>query len=193
MPIYAKFIDRYPVFSGGVMVGAHAGWSRLQTFAFGLARPAGGPQATQGSGGVSVHEIVVTKTMDAGSRGLFSVGGWDPVKKAKITGEAEDPTVRIDFTRADGRGGEATELSITLHGVVLEREYTNPWRGGRSAAAERYRIRYRKMTYSNMPPSSADVSYIVKGALMRPGGTTVQQSGSEMYWAGVWDKSDWIG
>jgi type VI protein secretion system component Hcp len=169
MPIYAKFIDPYPVFSGGVTVGAHAGWSRLQTFEFGLARPAGGPQAAQGSGGVSLHDILVTKTTDAGSRGLFSVGGWDPVKKAKITGEPEDPTVRIDFTRADGRGGEATELSITLHGVVMEKEYTNPRSGGRSAAAERYRIRYRKITYSNMPPSSADVSHVVKGALMRAG------------------------
>jgi hypothetical protein len=29
MPIYAKFIDHHPVFSGGVTVGAHAGWSRL--------------------------------------------------------------------------------------------------------------------------------------------------------------------
>ena len=170
MPIYAKFIDRYPVFSGGVMVGAHAGWSRLQTFEFGLARPPAGPQAAQGSGGVSLHDILVTKTTDPGSRGLFSVGGWDPVKKARITGEAEDPTVRIDFTRADGRGGEATELSITLHGVVMEREYTNPRSGGRSTAAERYRLRYRKMTYSNMPPSSAGVSHVVKGALMRAGG-----------------------
>jgi hypothetical protein len=177
MPIYAKFIDPYRGCSGGVTVGAHAGWSRLQTFAFGLARPAGGPQATQGSGEVSAHEIVVTKTMDAGSRGLFSVGGWDPVKKAKITGEAEDPTVRVDFTRADGRGGEATELSITLHGVVMEREYTNPRSGGRSAAADRYRIRYRKMTYSNMPLSSADVSHVVKGALMRAGATTVRPGG----------------
>ena len=188
MPIYAKFIDPYRGFSGGVTVGAHAGWSRLQTFAFGLARPAGGPQAAQGAGGVSLHDILLTKTTDAGSRGLFSVGGWDPVKKARITGEAEDPTVRIDFTRADGRGGEATELSITLHGVVMESEYTNQRSGGRSAAAERYRIRYRKMTYSNMPPSSADVSYIVKGALMRLGGTTVQQSGADMYWAGLWNE-----
>jgi hypothetical protein len=172
MPIYAKFIDPYPVFSGGVTVGAHAGWSRLYTFQLDLL-PAGGPQAAQGSGGVSPHHILVTKTTDAGSRGLFSVGGWDPVKKTKITGEPEDPTVRIDFTRADGRGGERTELSITLHGVVMEREYANPRSGGRSAAAERYRIRYRRMTYSNMPPSSADVSHVVKGTLMRAGGTTV--------------------
>ena len=192
MPIYAKFIDPYRGFSGGVTVGAHAGWSRLQSFAFGPARPAGGPQAAQGAGGVSLHDILLTKTTDAGSRGLFSVGGWDPVKKARITGEAEDPTVRIDFTRADGRGGEATELSITLHGVEMEREYTNQRSGGRSAAAERYRIRYRKMTYSNMPPSSADVSYIVKGALMRAGATTVRPDGVTMHWASLYDKGDWI-
>lgn len=173
MPIYAKFIDPYPVFSGGVTVGAHTGWSRLQTFAFGL-RPAGDPQAAQGSGGVSLHDILVTKTTDAGSRGLFSVGGWDPVKKAKITGEPEDPTVRIDFTRVDGRGGERTELSITLHGVVMERDKATAPSGRGSAAAERYRLRYQKMTYSNMPPSSADVSHVVKGTLMRAGGTTVK-------------------
>ena len=60
MPIYAKFIDPYRGFSGGVTVGAHAGWSRLQTFASARGtswRPAGRSRA----GGVPLHHNLRTK------------------------------------------------------------------------------------------------------------------------------------
>ena len=158
-------------FSGGVTVGAHAGWSRLQTFGFlaGLCDDQAAARRPPRGRAALLHDILLTKTTGTpGSQGLCP--GWrlGPREAVRITGEAEDPTAQIDFTRADGRGGEATEQNTT-YCVVMEREYTNPRSGARSAAAERYRLRYRKMTYSNMPPSSADVSHIVKGALMRAG------------------------
>ncbi len=170
MPIYAVWLTtgRFET-RGGVTASDHAGWGKLKTFEFGRRQPAVGTQAGQGSGAstTSLNEILITKTTDVGSEPLASVGGWDPVKKAKIVGETKDPTVMVDFTRRDGRGGETTELSIRLHNVVVERDNAAPRSGFGNASVEKFRLRYGKMTYSNMPPSSPDVSRAVEAKMRR--------------------------
>jgi hypothetical protein len=75
--------------------------------------------------------------------------------------------VNIDFTRADGNGAETTELSITLHDVVMETDRATTPSGRGSASVERYRLRYKKMTYANMPQSSPDVSRAVEARMRR--------------------------
>jgi prepilin-type processing-associated H-X9-DG protein len=85
--------------------------------------------------------------------------------------------VKIDFTSSSGKDAEKTELSIMLHDVVMEKDNTIPRSGSGSVAAERFRLRYKKMTYANMPPSSPDASLSVKLALMRIGDATASRSG----------------
>ena len=162
MPAYAKFFVHDGGFRGDVMVGAHAGWSKLGSVAFTQLRPAGGVQAVREQGGVPLNEILVTKLTDSASPFL----GMACATGHHIQSSKNAIVVKLDFTRANGRGGEIAELSITLHGVVMERDNTAPRSGAGNAPAERFRLRYRKMTYSNMPPSSPDVSQIVRQSLL---------------------------
>jgi type VI protein secretion system component Hcp len=144
----SAYLHLDPAFVGGVTVAGHAGWSKLRSFAFGQL-PAAGVQGA--------NEIVVTKSRDSASPVFFRscLQGVHYGRGGIVA--------KVDFTRPDGRGGEKTELSITLHGVVMERDQRS---AGTRATLERYRLRYRKMTYSNMPPSSADVSLAVEQQLM---------------------------
>jgi type VI protein secretion system component Hcp len=167
MPVYAVWLttgnfetrgEVFPRFAGGVTVGAHASWSKLQTLEFSQPRTAGGVPVAPGT-----SEMVVTKLPDSASPTFFKVCAAGQHVPAERSGIA----LRIDFTRADGKGGEATELSVTLHGVVMNRDNANPRSGGVSASTERYRLRYRKMTYSNMPASSADVSRAAEAKMRR--------------------------
>jgi type VI protein secretion system component Hcp len=164
--------ELYPRFSGGVTVGAQAGRSKLESIEFLAPTPAGGAPAARERGAPGANEIVVTKLPDAASPALFKVCA----QGYHIAPEQSGIAATIDFTRADGKGGEATELSVMLHGVVMERDNKTP-RGGAGAAAERYRIRYKKMTEANQPPSSPDVSHAVKAALMREAGSTASAGG----------------
>ena len=156
-----------PVFLGGVTVGAHAGWSRLQSVEFVGLRPNGGVQAAREQGTPGLNEILVTKVTDCASPflGMACAQGrhLQPSKNAMV--------VKLDFTRAHGNGAETPELSVTLHDVVMERA-TLPQNSIGSVAAERFRLRYNKMTYSNTPPSSPDVSQSARLALMRTGDAT---------------------
>ena len=164
MPAYAKFFVHDGGFRGGVMVGAHAGWSKLESVAFTQLRPAGGVQAVREPGGVPLSEILVTKVTDSASPflGLACAEGRHIQQSSKNA-----MAVKLDFTRAVGRGGETTALSVTLHDVIVEMDNTGPRNGRGSPSAERFRLRYRKMTHSNMPPSSPDVSFTVKEELTR--------------------------
>lgn len=148
----SAYLHLDPVFVGGVTVAGHAGWSKLRSF--GLAK------SPAGAGVPGINEIVVTKLPDSATPHFFRFCA----QGRHIGPEQSRAAARVDFTRAAGRGGEKTELSITLQGVVMEKDHQS---GGTSAALERYRLHYRKMTYSHMPPSSPDVSRAVGEELMR--------------------------
>jgi hypothetical protein len=137
MSIYAAFD---PAFRGGVTVGAHAGWSKLAALEVALSSAPG------------TNEIVVTISRDC----VPPI--WVLTRRLRTN---------IDITRADDRGGEVTELSITLHDAIMERDNSSPPSGEESAFAERFRLGYGKMTYSSMPSSSPDVSQAVIASLLR--------------------------
>jgi type VI protein secretion system component Hcp len=167
--------ELYPRFSGGVTVGGQAGRSKLESIEFLAPTPVGGAPAGRERGGPGANEIVVAKLPDAASPAFFKVC----TQGRHIAPEQSGIAATIDFTRADGTGREATELSVLLHGVVMERDNKTP-RGGASATAERYRIRYTKMTDASQPPSSPDVSRIVKAALAKEAGTTASAGGASV-------------
>lgn len=157
MQAYVKFDNMYPVFLGGVTVGAYAGWSQLHVIDLGSWAKASGLDVNDKPGASSLKEILVTKSTDRASPALqqiCAVGRHLPGRNNAVLG-------RIDFTEADGRGGEVTKLSLALHGVALELDKTAPQGSG----TERYRLRYVKMTYANMPASSPDMSLAVRESL----------------------------
>jgi glucose/arabinose dehydrogenase len=68
MPAYVEFHgSAFPSFSGGVTVGAHAGWSRLQSVELLGWKPASGAQAGREPGAPGINEIVMTKVQDCAS------------------------------------------------------------------------------------------------------------------------------
>jgi type VI protein secretion system component Hcp len=151
-------------FLGGVTVGAHAGWSKLETFEFSQWRPVDGAQADGAPNAPGINEIVVTKVTDCTSPLFFKVCATG---RHVVAGKPVNLTVKLDVTRADGNGRETTVLSVTLHDVVIARDTTTPLRGGVSAATERFRLRYRRMTRSSLPRWSPDVSHVVRDAWLR--------------------------
>jgi type VI protein secretion system component Hcp len=161
-----------PRFSGGVTVGAQAGRSKLESIEFLAPTPAGGAPAGRERHAPGPNEIVVSKLPDAASPTFFKVC----LQGRHLAPEQSAMTAMMDFTRAGGTSGEATDLSITLHGVVMEWD-SKTLRGSAGAATERYRIRYTKMTYANQPPSSPDVSHAVKAALTKEAGATASGGG----------------
>lgn len=148
-------------FVGGVTVGTHAGWSRLEAVDFAASLPAG-PQAARRHYGPHHFRIRLADLPD---------GVTPELMLACSRGHHSPPrvVVKLDFTRADGRGGETTELSLALHDVVVERDYTIPWSSGGTAADKRFRLWFSRITHAMMPPSSPDVSHLARLALMKMG------------------------
>ncbi len=160
---YVRFDNMFPAFRGGVAVGAHAGWSPLRSVEFGGLRTVAEVQAARETSGVHLNDIIISKLNDCASPTLYQVCAAG----THIPGGNDAIVARIDFTGADGRGTEITTLSIALHDVAISLDKTTPGVGGPGTPLERYRLRYSKMTYANMPPSSPDVSQAVVASLMR--------------------------
>lgn len=151
MPAYARFIDPFGggVFVGGLTVGRYAGWTKLTAIDL-VTSPSAGPQGRRGQG-----QYVITRVEHSATAKLYEY-----CTKGTHIG------VTLDLTSADGKGGERTELSVALHDVVVETDSRSLARVGSGLVAyEGFRLRYQKMTYSNMPVSSPDVSPVLKTVL----------------------------
>ena len=149
-----KFDNVYAVFLGGVTLGARAGWRRLHSIDLGGWVKAAGLEVSFEPGTPAIRELAGAKPTDRASPLLAQSRATGRHR----TGQNKTFVARIDFTNADGRGNEITALSIALHDVTIGLDKTTSVGAGAGAPVERYRLRYRKMTYANMSPSCPEVS-----------------------------------
>lgn len=162
----AKFDNMYPVFLGGVTVGAHAGWRRVHSIDLGSWAKAAGLEVSFEPGTPAIRELAGAKPTDRASPLLAQFCAT----ARRRTAQNKTIAASIGFTNADGRGDEITAPGIALHDVTIGLDKTTSVGAGAGAPVERYRLRYRKMTCANMSPSSPEVSQAVKASLMRPQG-----------------------
>lgn len=140
MPIYMRITKNgLPVVSGDATAKGHEKWIELSN-----AQMSQSGSATHGEqSGSTVSEIVITKSMDSASTGLFSQSLY-----------SEGVTIQIDFVKSGGNG--STYLTFTLENALMSGYQLggSGWSGG---PAESLTLNFTKMTF-NTRGTSPDVS-----------------------------------
>ena len=136
MPIYMKV----PGVEGEVVAAGHKGWIELQSCQLGAHRTTTATGRTGREASVpAFSEIVVTKSQDASSTGLFRLSLWGEGKKFEIDFIKLEDKLPCTYLSLELENTLISSYSISGHGGSVR--MTDRWSRSRSTSARSRSIR----------------------------------------------------